>query len=132
MKDKTASPRVLFLGDSSTFGVYVQADEAFPAQTEACLRQNGWPRPSPSNWCARYNLFHVQLRLDEFAPFNPGVVLMSGYHWKAIAKYKAQFRGSNFSPGAQAFGICCSMRKHTASPFDFPFHHLFVANIMGR
>lgn len=82
--------RILFLGDSSTFGFDVPWDQTFAEQTAQCLSERGPARVEAINGgTPGYNLDQLLARGDFFSAYKPDlVVVMAGFHFRKIGRLK--------------------------------------------
>jgi hypothetical protein len=85
LTDLRSFPRLLFLGDSSTFGLGVKADQAFPAVLERMLHQVGLLDARSLNAGVNgYDTFGLIYRYREFAAWKPNYVfIMDGIHFES-------------------------------------------------
>ena len=80
-------PRLLFLGDSTTFGYPYRYAESYPAQVRQLLREDGLEGVQILNaGLPGQNLLHLEQRLDELLTYEPDAVfLMAGVHYVRIS-----------------------------------------------
>ncbi|MCL4234686.1 MAG: hypothetical protein KJ042_09215 [Deltaproteobacteria bacterium] len=81
-----ADPRILFLGDSSTFGFAVRSRDTYPALTRAWLRANGYPNAEVLNAAVPgHNEADNIVRYQKFYPWRPThVFIMGGWHFRTL------------------------------------------------
>lgn len=79
-----ADPRILFLGDSATFGFAVRSHDAFPARTRDWLREHGYPNAEVLNAGVPGNTEANNIvRYHEFSSWRPThVFIMGGWHFR--------------------------------------------------
>ncbi|NLH47915.1 MAG: SGNH/GDSL hydrolase family protein [Myxococcales bacterium] len=101
----TAAPapgvrRLLFLGDSSTFGFGLPADQAFARLTAACLARSGAGKFEEINGgIPGYNLLQTEIAWQRLRGLAPrAVVAMVGYHHESLGRFLA--RQSSAAQGA--------------------------------
>lgn len=91
-------PRILFLGDSSTFGVYVPSSKSYPAQAIACLQNQSVAAEGVNAAVPGFNLWMMLHRYEELAPSSwDWVTVMAGYHVHTIPLFEVQGPGGVFS-----------------------------------
>jgi hypothetical protein len=91
-------PRILFLGDSSTFGVYVPSSKSYPAQTVACLQNQSTAAEGVNAAVPGFNLWMMLHRYEELTPSSwDWVTVMAGYHVHTIPLFEVQGPGGVFS-----------------------------------
>ena len=78
--------RILFLGDSSTFGLGVRWDETFAERAASCLAaREGVPVEAINAGVPGYNLRNMVDRWEELERYGPdATVVMAGYHFRAV------------------------------------------------
>lgn len=83
-----ADPRLLFLGDSSTFGFGVRYEDTYPALTRAMLRGNGFPNAEVLNAAVPGHTEAENIvRLRKYAHWRPThVFIMGGWHFRNMSR----------------------------------------------
>jgi lysophospholipase L1-like esterase len=72
--------RILCIGDSSTFGLFVNQGDSYPAQLQTLLdkRQSQWHYNVINAGCAGYSSFNALRALELYGPrFHPDLVILS-------------------------------------------------------
>jgi len=72
--------RIMCIGDSSTFGLFVNQEESYPAQLQTLLnqRQSEWHYNVINAGCAGYSSFNALRALERYGPqYHPDVVILS-------------------------------------------------------
>ncbi len=79
-------PRMLFLGDSSTFGTFVHCEETYSTVVGHLLRNAGYPAARSINGgVLGYDLLEIVPRYNEFRSLKPHYVfIMSGLHYQKL------------------------------------------------
>jgi lysophospholipase L1-like esterase len=93
--DENLGPRLLFLGDSSTFGYGVKSKNTFASQTERILRQRGYPGAVSLNaGVVGATLPVLQTRYRLYKSKEPSVVfIMAGHHYRDMkVQHPVNFR----------------------------------------
>ena len=75
-KSKTSDTSVLFLGDSCTFGIPVNDEEAFPARTQKLLDKEGIEIQAINAGVPGYSAFQGRLQLEQLAE-PPDIVVVT-------------------------------------------------------
>lgn len=83
-----AEPRLLFLGDSSTFGFSVPQKDTYPALTRDLLRSQGYPNAEVINAAVPgHNEAENIPRYQKYAAWRPThVILMGGWHFRTLSR----------------------------------------------
>ena len=89
LKKSSDSYRVLFLGDSSTFGIGVPWDKTYAQKTVDCLNKRAVRRFEAINAAVPgYNLLHMLWRWESLQGYEPDlVVVMAGFNYRTIQRF---------------------------------------------
>ena len=93
-RDESNSLRMLFLGDSSTFGFPYRYEESYPYLVKEYLEKNGFSEVEIINGgMPGQSLVNMALKLDNYLEYKPDVIfLMAGLHYlKSIKHQKAAY-----------------------------------------